>query len=303
MGAVSVARAGVVAGGRCGVGAAGEAGGRGSPLGSAAVPEILGTTLVDAGAPAVAGALLDTAPLVEAARAAGVELRAGKLLVEGGRVTGTRGPVLLKLTVTRADLTGVTLSGRGLSLTTDLVRTGGGTLVVDRVEWTAPGGPLGRVFDVVLGRALALRLLEARSERLVRRAGELAGARVVVGAAITRGGRLLVQQRAFPADAEGRWELPGGRVDPGEDDRAALTRECREELGADVVVGDPVGPDVPLKPDLLLRVHTAELTPDSPEPTAIEHRALRWIAPTDLDALDWLPADRALIPALRALLT
>ncbi|WP_229371901.1 (deoxy)nucleoside triphosphate pyrophosphohydrolase [Umezawaea beigongshangensis] len=132
------------------------------------------------------------------------------------------------------------------------------------------------------------------------RAEQLAAARVVVGAAIVRDGRLLVQQRAWPERDAGRWELPGGRVEPGESDAAALERECAEELDAHVVAGERRGPDVPLKPDLLLRVLTATLV--SGEPRPVEHRALRWITAAELTTLDWLPADRALLPSLRPLL-
>ncbi|MBW4719240.1 (deoxy)nucleoside triphosphate pyrophosphohydrolase [Saccharothrix sp. SC076] len=126
----------------------------------------------------------------------------------------------------------------------------------------------------------------------------MVGARVVVGAAVVRDGLLLAQQRAYPADHAGRWELPGGRVEPGEDDRAAVVRECAEELGVTVAVTDPLGPDVPLREDLLLRVYRAELT--AGEPRALDHQAVRWVAPAELGGLDWLPADRVLLPALHA---
>lgn len=126
--------------------------------------------------------------------------------------------------------------------------------------------------------------------------------RIVVGAAVLRDGRVLAQQRARPAEAAGRWELPGGRVEPGETEHAALVRECREELAADVLPGERLGPDVPLGGGLLLRVRAARLAPWSPEPRAVEHRALRWIGPAEVAGLDWLDADRALLPALAELL-
>ncbi|MCP2165637.1 (deoxy)nucleoside triphosphate pyrophosphohydrolase [Goodfellowiella coeruleoviolacea] len=186
---------------------------------------------------------------------------------------------------------------------TALTPTGGGTLVRDTVDWTSPGGALGRVLDVVLVRRRVLRLLAARAVAVRCRAERLARGRVVVGAAIVRDGRLLAQQRAYPAEAAGRWELPGGRVEPGETDAKAVVRECAEELGVAVRVDQPLGPDLPLTADLLLRVYAATLADPDAEPTAVEHRALRWVDPAELAALDWLPADRALVPALRRLLT
>ena len=132
--------------------------------------------------------------------------------------------------------------------------------------------------------------------------GDIGAGQVVVGAAIVRDGLLLAQQRAYPQAAAGRWELPGGHVEPGENEHDALARECAEELAIVVRPGRRVGPDVPLRPGLLLRVYSAELDPPDAVPRAVEHRALRWVAAADLDGLDWLPADRALLPALHALL-
>jgi len=124
---------------------------------------------------------------------------------------------------------------------------------------------------------------------------------VVVGAAIIRSGRVLAQQRGYPPSAAGRWELPGGRVEPGEDDRTGLARECLEELGVRVVVGDRVGPEVTLRPGLVLRIYRAVLTDGTPHPH--DHQALRWLGASEVDGVDWLPADRALVPWLRGLLS
>ncbi|MGI5127570.1 (deoxy)nucleoside triphosphate pyrophosphohydrolase [Pseudonocardia sp. CA-107938] len=124
---------------------------------------------------------------------------------------------------------------------------------------------------------------------------------IVVGTALVRDGRLLVAQRTRPPELAGLWELPGGRVEAGESEAAAVVRECREELGAEVRVTGRLGPDLPL-PTGVLRVHAAELVVGSPEPKALEHAALRWIGPAELDALDWVAVDRALVPDLRPLL-
>lgn len=126
--------------------------------------------------------------------------------------------------------------------------------------------------------------------------------RVVVGAAIVRAGRLLAQQRGYPDYLAGRWELPGGRVEPGETEADALIRECLEELGVQVRVGDRVGPDIPL-PDAgaVLRIYAATMV-DGVSPTPREHRSVRWITKDEVATLDWLEADRVLVPHLRDLL-
>jgi 8-oxo-dGTP diphosphatase len=126
--------------------------------------------------------------------------------------------------------------------------------------------------------------------------------RIVVGAAIVRDGRLLAQQRAYPSSVAGQWELPGGRVEPGESPVDALCRECLEELGVLVLVGDQVGPEVPVRPDLVLRIYRAVLDPPDAVPRPLDHRALRWLDTGTMDSVEWLPADRELLPALRELL-
>lgn len=124
---------------------------------------------------------------------------------------------------------------------------------------------------------------------------------VVVGAAVVIGGRLLAQQRSYPAEVAGRWELPGGRVEAGESEPDAVRRECVEELGLDVVVGDRVGDDVALPNGAVLRIFAAVPRDPRPRPRPLEHRALRWLPAAELADVDWLPADRVLVPALTAL--
>lgn len=120
---------------------------------------------------------------------------------------------------------------------------------------------------------------------------------VIVGAAIVRDGLVLACERAAPAEVAGRWEFPGGKVEPGEADEAALIRECEEELGVTIEVGDRVGVDVPLGTrTAVLRVWRATLV--SGEPAPLEHASLRWVAPADLSDLDWLPADAPIVATL-----
>lgn len=120
---------------------------------------------------------------------------------------------------------------------------------------------------------------------------------VVAGALISRGA-LLVAQRDRPAELAGLWELPGGKVAPGEDDGAALARELHEELGVEVSVGARIGVDVALNATMTLRAYRVALTAGSPRPH--DHRALRWVTVDDLRGLDWVPADRAWVDDLAA---
>jgi 8-oxo-dGTP diphosphatase len=158
-----------------------------------------------------------------------------------------------------------------------------------RVEVTladAPGG------TVVTGP-------EALVSEIRPRALALVDAPVVVGTAIVRGRALLAQQRSYPPEAAGLWELPGGRVEPGESDVDAVVRECQEELGVEVAVGPPLGPDVALPKGKLLRIYRSSLVDPAATPHPHDHAALRWLTAGRLGSVDWLPADRVLLPALR----
>lgn len=130
------------------------------------------------------------------------------------------------------------------------------------------------------------------------RTPERIGPRLIVGAAIVVDGRVLACERAEPPEMAGGWEFPGGKAEPGESDVDALTRECEEELGVHIEVGEQVGPDVPMNGGrLLLRVYLARLVGDR-LPVALEHSALRWLGAGELDDVPWLPADKPIVTAL-----
>ena len=124
--------------------------------------------------------------------------------------------------------------------------------------------------------------------------------RVVVGAAIVRDGRVLAARRSAPPELAGGWEFPGGKVEPGESEPSALVRECREELGVRVTVGELLG-SAPLSRGFVLHVYLAALVAGEPRPLQ-DHDELRWLAADELDSVDWLPAERPALAAVAALL-
>jgi 8-oxo-dGTP diphosphatase len=122
---------------------------------------------------------------------------------------------------------------------------------------------------------------------------------IVVAGAIISGATLLVAQRNRPPELAGRWELPGGKVAPGETEPDALARELAEELGleaGDVAVGDRLGDDVPLSDTMTLRAYRVRLIRGEPHPR--DHQALRWVTAAELHDVDWVPADRAWLAEL-----
>jgi 8-oxo-dGTP diphosphatase len=134
----------------------------------------------------------------------------------------------------------------------------------------------------------------------------LAVTQVMGAAVVDERRRVLVAQRGTGSLA-GLWEFPGGKVERGEDDLTALVRECREELGVVVAPQAFVG-EVPLDGVVAggvpgastLRVWWCRVAGGAP--VAHEHRELRWLSGEELEGLDWIPADRPLLPAVRALL-
>lgn len=127
------------------------------------------------------------------------------------------------------------------------------------------------------------------------------GPLIIVGAAIVSDGRVLGCERADPPETAGRWEFPGGKVEPGEDEIDALVRECEEELGVRIAVGERIGGDVPLAHGwAVLRVWLATLVAGDPQP--LEHRSVRWLAVDELNSVPWLPADTPIVAELATIL-
>ncbi|MCF8610289.1 NUDIX domain-containing protein [Gordonia sp. HY285] len=130
----------------------------------------------------------------------------------------------------------------------------------------------------------------------------MSGRTVVAGAIYADDGRLLLAQRAYPPELAGLWELPGGKVEPGETLDQALVRELCEELNVDVRVGVRLEVSVRLKPGLDMVAVRARIVAGIPDTT--EHLDLRWVDADMLNAMDSrgeiVPNDRAWIPELLA---
>ncbi|MER8072658.1 (deoxy)nucleoside triphosphate pyrophosphohydrolase [Streptomyces sp. NPDC094034] len=115
--------------------------------------------------------------------------------------------------------------------------------------------------------------------------------RVVVAGAVYDRGRLLAARRSAPPELAGRWELPGGKLEPGEAPEQTLVRELREELGVETEPVDRIPGEWPLKPGYVLQVWTARLLSGEPRPLE-DHDELRWLGPDEIHTVDWLDQDR-----------
>lgn len=129
---------------------------------------------------------------------------------------------------------------------------------------------------------------------------------IVAAGIVVERGNVLLSRRKKGTHLAGCWEFPGGKVEPGEDPRAALRRELEEELGIVVVVGEIA--DVTFhryddadKAVLLLFFH-AVCEPGSPAPRAIDVAEVKWAGVEALDPAAFPPADVAVLTKVRALL-
>lgn len=115
--------------------------------------------------------------------------------------------------------------------------------------------------------------------------------------------RLLTAQRTEPPLLAGGWEIPGGKVDPGETLDAALYREIREELGVTITLGEvipgPLDGWWPLGQRYRMRVTLAQVSDGIPAPLE-GHSQLRWLTRHALWSVDWLPGNRPIIAAAAA---
>lgn len=122
---------------------------------------------------------------------------------------------------------------------------------------------------------------------------------IQVAAAVIRDrGRIFATQRGYGPYKDG-WEFPGGKIEPGETPRQALAREIREELDTEVDVGDLLTRVEYDYPEFHLSMSCFWCTIRSGCLTLKEHESARWLRPEELDSVEWLPADRAVVEEIR----
>ena len=124
----------------------------------------------------------------------------------------------------------------------------------------------------------------------------------VVAAVIRDGDKIFATQRGY-GDFKGGWEFPGGKIEEGETPQEALVREIREELDAEIEVGeliDTVEYDYPTF-HLSMDCFWAEIV--SGDLILKEHEAAKWLTKAELGSVNWLPADITLIKKIRNIMT
>jgi 8-oxo-dGTP diphosphatase len=112
--------------------------------------------------------------------------------------------------------------------------------------------------------------------------------------------RFLVQQRLPDKSRANLWEFPGGKVEAGETDEAALARECQEELAVDLAVGRRLWSNTHEYDDLIVQLELFAAEIRKGEPQALGAQAIRFCTPKEMQALPFCEAD---LPLLESLVT
>lgn len=120
----------------------------------------------------------------------------------------------------------------------------------------------------------------------------------VVAAVIRRGDQIFATQRGY-GDFKDWWEFPGGKMEAGETPQEALAREIREELAAEINVGELIDTVEFDYPAFHLTLHCFWCTLASEALHLNEHEASRWLDRNSLYGVKWLPADESLLEAIR----
>ena len=114
----------------------------------------------------------------------------------------------------------------------------------------------------------------------------------VVAGLIRDGARILICQRPANKARGLLWEFPGGKVEAGESQEAALIRECREELGVTLEVGKVYAELTYEYPDVTVRLTLFEARIAEGAPRRIEHADVKWIKPEEITEYHFCPADK-----------
>ena len=124
----------------------------------------------------------------------------------------------------------------------------------------------------------------------------------IAAAVVLHAGRVLVQTRGPGRSWSGHWEFPGGKLERGEDAAAAAVRECREELGLDVAVLEPLQSVEWSYPGARVRVDFLLCAPvgDPSALRAAEGQEARWADADELSRLKFLPANAGVLALLTA---
>ena len=121
----------------------------------------------------------------------------------------------------------------------------------------------------------------------------------VVAALIWRGEKFMICQRPAHKARGLLWEFVGGKVEVGETREEALIRECREEIGLQLSVGEVFMDVTHEYHDLTVHLTLFHATIAQGEPQKLEHNDIQWITPQEISNYDFCPADVEILAKIR----
>ncbi len=122
----------------------------------------------------------------------------------------------------------------------------------------------------------------------------------VAAALIWKENRFMICQRPAHKSCGLLWEFVGGKAEPGETLPETLIRECREELGVTVQVGEPFMEVTHQYPDITVHLTLFHASIAQGEPQKLEHNDIRWITPAEIPAYPFCPADKVILERIQA---
>ncbi len=123
---------------------------------------------------------------------------------------------------------------------------------------------------------------------------------VVTAAVIESEGRILICRRRFDQRHPGKWEFPGGKVEPGEDSRQGLRRELGEELGIEARIDAEITRYRYRYSDNQVELVFYRVSEFTGEPDGSQFEEIRWVTPGELPAFDFLEGDIEFVRELAA---
>ena len=123
----------------------------------------------------------------------------------------------------------------------------------------------------------------------------------VVAAVIIEQQRVFATQRGY-GEWQGWWEFPGGKLEAGENPEAALRREILEELATHVEVRERLCTVAHDYPNFHLTMHCYLCRVVTGNLSLLEHKASRWLSRSELEDVQWLPADVEVVDLLKEML-
>ena len=124
---------------------------------------------------------------------------------------------------------------------------------------------------------------------------EYANMTEVVAALIWNDDKFMICQRPATKSCALLWEFVGGKVEKGETKEQALVRECREELGITLSVGEVFTEVVHEYPDITVHLTLFNATIIEGVPQKLEHNDIRWITPQEIPQYNFCPADKDIL--------